>query len=290
MFVGGRQPALLSANLKPQSRQLCYTAFAILHSGLTKGPLWSAEHLTAEHIQAARELVREDSFHPDESIPRDERAELSDYRNSGYDRGHMSPNGDMYSTESQSESFNLSNMIPQNPDNNRHLWADIESSVRNLAIRDGEVFVVTGPIFIGDTVQALKSRVLIPTNLFKAVYDPARGQAAAYLTPNAEGHEWQTISITQLTQMTGIDVFPALPQSVKASAMQLPAPSHGHSFSAGETPRRHASNSEFPSEAPTTSATSNENAAGGFTCADGSTSHAQHRRGACSHHGGVSQN
>ena len=116
-------------------------------------------------------------------------------------------------------------MIPQNPDNNRHLWERIETAVRNLTLREGELYVVTGPIFRGENLQALKGRVLVPTEIFKAVYDPRRNGAAAYVARNAEGNEWRELSIAELQQLTGIDIYPALPQSVKENAMPFPAPS-----------------------------------------------------------------
>ena len=66
--------------------------------------------------------------------------------------------------------------------------------------------------------------MLVPPGIFKAVYDPERRAAAAYVVPNAAGNEWQGVSVAQLQQMTGIDVFPGLPEQVKATAMPLPKP------------------------------------------------------------------
>ena len=51
-----------------------------------------------------------------------------------------------------------------------------------------------------------------------------RRAAAAYVTPNADGMDWQAISIDQLAQITGIDPFPAVPTEIKAVAMPLPTP------------------------------------------------------------------
>jgi endonuclease G len=163
-------------------------------------------------------------FHPDPNLPHDERAELADYARSGFDRGHMAPSGDMPDARSQEESFSLANMVPQNPDNNRHLWEHIETAVRDLGRRDGELYVVTGPIFQGQTLQRLHGRVLVPTKLFKAIYDPNRRAAGAYVVPNAPGDDWEEVSIEQLAEMSGIDVFPELPPRLKQSAMQLPSP------------------------------------------------------------------
>lgn len=224
-FEGGEAPNLVNERLASRTRELCYTSFAVLHSGITRTPLYAAEHLTREQVLAARGLERNNVFHPDPSLPKTDRAELSDYARSGFDRGHMAPSGDMSDRRSQNESFSLANMIPQNPENNRDLWSDIEATVRQLARRQGEIYVVTGPIFQGEQLQRLKGRVLVPTHLFKAVYDPKTGQAGAYYTPNAEGDDWKVLSISQLQTITGIDVFPSLPQAVKDIAMTLPDPS-----------------------------------------------------------------
>ena len=227
-FVGRAAPDLANAKLAPQTRELCYSEFALLHSGVTRTPLWSAEHLTRAQIDTARALDREGTFHPDPNLPRRERTELTDYARSGFDRGHVAPSGDMPNRQAQQESFSLANIIPQNPDNNRDLWSDIEAAVRTLARREGEVYVVTGPIFQGEDLQQLNERVLVPTHVFKAIYVPRRQQAGAYVTPNAPGDVWEAVSIAALEQLTGIDVFPALSAEVKATVMALPDPTPPH--------------------------------------------------------------
>ncbi len=223
-FAGGDAPDLVNQRLASRARELCYGGFAVLHSGITRTPLYAAEHLTHERIAAARTIPRSGTFRADPNLPREERAELSDYARSGFDRGHMAPSADMPDPEQQNESFSLANMIPQNPDNNRDLWSDIEAVVRTLARRQGEIYVVSGPIYQGDRIERLKGRVLVPTHVFKAVYDPATGQAGAYHVANAEGDAWTALSISELETITGIDVFPTLPRSVKDVAMSLPDP------------------------------------------------------------------
>ena len=40
--------------------------------------------------------------------------------------------------------------------------------------------MVTGPIFEGSSLQRINGRVLVPTFVFKAIYDPIRNEAGAY--------------------------------------------------------------------------------------------------------------
>ena len=116
-------------------------------------------------------------------------------------------------------------MVPQVPELNRGLWERIETAVRELAIKDGDLYVVTGPVFRGATLQRINDRVLVPSDVYKAVYDVRTGQAAAYLAPNAApSDQWQTVSIADLQTISGIDVFPGLPGAAKATAMELPQP------------------------------------------------------------------
>jgi endonuclease G, mitochondrial len=223
-FAGGKPPMLVNPKLAAQTTALCFDHYAVLDSGLTRTPLWSAERLTGQAVEDARGVGRVNAFHAERRLPFSERAELSDYVRSGFDRGHMTPSGDMPDARSQRESFSLANVVPQAPRLNRGVWEGIESAMRDLAVQDGELFVVTGPLFQGSDLQALKGRVLVPTNTFKAVYDPSYGRAGAYVCTNTDEPECRTVSIDQLRQVSGIDVFPALPQATKAARAPLPEP------------------------------------------------------------------
>ena len=231
-FAGGAAPDVVNPKLLQRTQPLCFSAFAVLHSGAVRTSLWSAERLTREGLRRARETGRVNAFHAETRLAPSDRSELADYARSGFDRGHLAPSGDFPDPVSQEESFSLANMIPQDPNLNRGLWEGIESAVRTLASRSGELYVVTGPVYRGGEVKALRGRVLVPTHVYKAVYDPRTGRSGAYFAPNAPGADWNALSVAELTAMTGIDVFPALPASAKTVAMQLPDPTP-HGFDRG---------------------------------------------------------
>jgi endonuclease G len=223
-FAGNAAPVVLNSELARKTREIGFEAYAVLHSGLSRTPVWSAEHLTASQVDAARTIKRKNAFHAEAALPADERAELSDYIHSGFDRGHMSPSGDMPTPSAQQESFSLANMIPQNPNNNQNLWQGIEEATRNAAVSQGELYVVTGPLFEGASLERINGRVLVPTAIFKAIYAPESGEAGAYVAPNAPGMIYQTMSIAELERRSGINLFPALPKKIKAVKMRLPQP------------------------------------------------------------------
>ena len=85
--------------------------FAVMYSGISRTPLWSAEHLTRESILDAKDLKGRAAFHPEGELPSNERAELSDYARSGFDRGHMAPSADMPNRSARQQCFSLANMI-----------------------------------------------------------------------------------------------------------------------------------------------------------------------------------
>jgi endonuclease G len=130
----------------------------------------------------------------------------------------------MPSPESQQECFTLANMVPQEPSVNRGIWEAVESTTRKMAKDRGDIYVVTGPIYSGSTIQKIGGAVMVPTQMYKAIYDPARNEAGAYLVDNVEGAQVRMISIAELETLSGISVFPSISAEVKDKAMRLPQP------------------------------------------------------------------
>jgi endonuclease G len=221
-FYGGIYPEFTNTKLSNNTQALCMDGFATMYSGVSRTPLWSAEHLTRKRLNQAKEIDREDSFHEESRLPKSARASLSDYSGSGYDRGHIAPNANMATRSQQYDSFSLANIAPQSPRNNRYIWRNIESATRYLTQQYGEVYTVTGVAFTNKKTKQLADRVLVPSHFFKAVYIPATNQAGVYYAPNDESERIEIISIDQLTAKTGIDVLPVLDSQTKAEAFDLP--------------------------------------------------------------------
>lgn len=207
-YPGGKAPDLLNQELAQSAREICYSGYAVLHSSKTRTPIYAVEHLTRERILKAKRVKRSGRFHPDENIPESERAELGHYANNGYDLGHMAPVADMPDDQSMYESFSLANVVPQNPKNNRGVWAKIEAEVRSLVLEQDSLYVITGTIFNDSAINVIGRVVGVPVKLFKAVYDVQKQEGWGYIVNNsAEGRVVQ-ISIRELEDMTGIIVLP----------------------------------------------------------------------------------
>ena len=217
-------PEFTRKSLQANTTGLCFEAFAVMHSGVSRTPLWSAERLTRDSLKSAKEVPRSDSFHAEPALPPKYGAELIDYAHSGFDRGHMAPAADMPTAQAQHESFSLANIVPQNRKNNQVLWSAIEGATRHLANMRGELYVITGPIFEGDKIERINGRVFVPTQVFKAVVDPTTTEGAAWIAPNDDSGEYQVISIAELEKKIGINLFPKLPEAAKLKVMPLPEP------------------------------------------------------------------
>ncbi|WP_052351583.1 DNA/RNA non-specific endonuclease [Deinococcus pimensis] len=189
---------------------LCRSQYAVLHDDARKVPLYSAEKLVGEDVDA--DVSRTEDFRPDEALPASERAELNDYRGSGFDRGHMTPAADSDTPKEMSESFLLSNMVPQNGPMNQGIWAGLEGATRACAQQVGEIYVITGPVFEGN-VRTIGDGVAVPSALYKIVLDAKSGDSRAFLMPNrslrrsSDYAQYET-TIDDVERRTNLDFFP----------------------------------------------------------------------------------
>lgn len=162
---------------------------------------------------------RKKSFEADHTI--DGCAESSDYRNSGYDRGHMAPAADMkWSKEAMEESFLMTNICPQVKSLNSGIWHRLEQRVREWAARDSSIIVVCGPIFTpGKPVEHIgEIGVAVPHRFFKALYAPGRNIGIAFIFDNdkVKGElRKYAVTIDSVERETGLDLFYNLPDDIE---------------------------------------------------------------------------
>lgn len=204
-----------SVSIVPQQMQpmtLCSDNFAVLYSKSSKTPLVVVERLNAELLQDAKGEARTNAFYPDPRIPAGYRAELSDYKGSNLDRGHQSPAADAPDSKSMAQSFSLSNMVPQDPNNNRKIWSKVEKDVRKFAQRvNGNVYVFTGPLFDQGHATIGANKVWVPTRLFKLVYDESSQRAWAYVLDNTSTPVQKPVDYPTFVQQTGLKLLGNMP-------------------------------------------------------------------------------
>lgn len=208
-----RTPPIVSGTARLMARDLCFDAFAVLHSGLRKTPIYAVERLDPEQLLDAQDEVRTNRFFADARLRAAERATLEDYKGSGFDRGHMAPAGDMPTARAMAQSFSLANMVPQVPENNRGVWAkSVEGATRHYVQRSRRtVYVFTGPVFSQSHESIGQGHVWVPSALYKLVYDPQSNRAWAHWVENRDNAPaGKPISYPELVNRTGIEFLPGI--------------------------------------------------------------------------------
>jgi endonuclease G len=197
----------------------------ISHSGYTlrynerhEQAEWVAYRLSAEQLES--NIPRSENFRADPKVKTGSAAP-SDYKGSGYDRGHLAPAADMkWSKRAMSESFYMSNMSPQAPEFNQGIWNDLEQRVREWAKENDELYVVTGPVLEEGLPAIGENGVSVPRLYFKVILDYREPEykAAAFLMPNAASPQpidQYAVTIDSVETLTGLDLFPVLPDSLE---------------------------------------------------------------------------
>jgi len=176
---------------------------------------WVAYTLTRDNLK--KEWVeRQDNFLPDPKV-RTGSATPNDYRNSGYDRGHLVPAADMaFDEDAMIETFFMSNISPQAKNFNKGIWRELEEMTRTWAEKNVKLFVVTGPVLAGAVKGKIgANQVSIPTAYYKVLLDlnEPEKKAIAFVIPNEISYEplYKYVkSVDEVEQLTGIDFFPEL--------------------------------------------------------------------------------
>jgi endonuclease G len=186
-------------------RDLCFSDFAIYYSPIDKKPIYTIEKLNGAQFKGPHPR-RTNQFYEEARLAMHERSLLADYRGSGYDRGHNVPAGDMTSEQGMAQSFSLANIMPQARQNNQGIWAKRVEEPTRLYIKraQGDIFVFTGST--GQAGSIGKSKVTIPSHLYKLVFDPTKKTAWAYWVENTDEAQMSApISYAELVQKTSID-------------------------------------------------------------------------------------
>ncbi|MDE6417449.1 MAG: DNA/RNA non-specific endonuclease [Duncaniella sp.] len=201
-------------------------------------PNWVAWQLTAD--EADGEEPRTNKFFADERVPGS--AESYDYNYSGYDRGHMAPAGDMkWDKNAISESFFMTNIVPQAKALNSGAWKRLEEKCRTWARVYGNIYIVCGPVTSDQPIEYIgDSRVFVPQRFFKAVIaiDTDRPRGIGFIMPNGKvpgGMQQSAVTIDEIERITGYDLFAALPDEIEN---EIESQCDFHYWSTLKTPRK----------------------------------------------------
>lgn len=150
---------------------------------LRGGPAWVSWHLNATHFGSA---PRCDCFTGEPLLPPGMYRPVDfDYRNGGYDRGHMVQSESRTTTEQENAAtFLLSNILPQAAENNQGPWNDFENWLNDRARLDGrEIWTIAGGEYeAAPPTLKNEGRVQIPTWTWKVAVILPAGRGIADVT------------------------------------------------------------------------------------------------------------
>ena len=196
-----------------------HEGYSLLYSENDEQAFWVAYLLTREETEGLEK--RSGSFKADPEIGTGS-ARLSDYKGSGYDRGHLAPAADLkYSKQAMNDSFYLSNMSPQKPSFNRGIWKKLEKWVRKRAAENETLCIVTGPLLTDGPYSTIgEERLSIPKYFYKVILDftGEEKKAIGFILPNEKSDGPLSdfaVTVDRVETVTGIDFFPLLDDGVE---------------------------------------------------------------------------
>lgn len=195
-----------------------YTGMTVSFNRRMHIPNWVAYELTAAEADGSE--PRSGNFMADPDV--DGCATPADYRNTGFDRGHMAPAADMkWSPDAMRESFYMTNIVPQDNKLNRGAWSKLEDKCRQRARRDSAVIIISGPVLTDPVEMHIgETGVVVPRRFFKVILSPY-GEipvAIGFIMPNAAvpgGMQTCAVTVDEVEAVTGHDFFSELPDELE---------------------------------------------------------------------------
>jgi endonuclease G, mitochondrial len=204
-------PAITSVD-----KVISHTGYSLLYNEANEQASWVAYNLTREETNKVYD--RTDKFIPDPAVSTGSAID-ADYSGSGYDRGHLAPAADMgWSSTAMAESFYYSNMSPQVPAFNRGIWKKLEELVRDWAVENNSIFIVTGPVLTSGLKSIGADKVSVPNYYYKVIldYEEPDIKGIGFILPNAGSSKPLqdfAVTIDSVEKVTGIDFYPSLPDN-----------------------------------------------------------------------------
>lgn len=200
-----------------ESQEYDYKGFKVSFNSHNRTPNWVAWELLG--VETEGEASRHNKFWQDVNV--EGCPTTGDYRNSGYDRGHMCPAAEQkWSEEAMNDCFVMANMCPQDHALNSGAWNTLENRERNWARRDSAIVIVAGPIYENGDTKTIGNGVLVPSAFFKVLLAPyvEQPRAIGFVFPNmsAPGNmQNYVMTIDDIEKLTGYDFFSALPDDIE---------------------------------------------------------------------------
>ncbi|WP_062057807.1 DNA/RNA non-specific endonuclease [Aquimarina longa] len=197
---------------------------------------WVSWHLSSAWTGST---PRCNCFKEDRSLPSHFfRATKNDYRGSGFDRGHLCPSADRNgNSESNANTYYMTNIAPQAPNNNRRTWVSFEKYLRSLTLEGNEIHIVSGVVGKGGTgskgyrTTISDGAITVPDSFWKVALVLPNGandigrvttstRVIAVKIPNNQkvNSDWKQYrtTVNTIEKLTGYDLFENIPNAIES--------------------------------------------------------------------------
>ncbi len=177
-----------------------------------KQSAWVAYLLTKKMV-LENNSIRSNKFKVDNMVS-NLSASPKDYKNSGYDKGHICPCADMsFSQKAQDLTFLMSNMSPQLHSFNAGKWKQLEEKVREWAEENDSIIIIAGPILDRKFKTIGANKVSVPLKFYKIIIDISYPtyKAIGFVMPNEKLNNdiyFYSMSLDEVEKLTGLNFFP----------------------------------------------------------------------------------
>jgi endonuclease G len=194
---------------------ICRQAYLVGYDAAAKIPKYVTYELLPPNALGCS--PRTNAFVADQSLG-GTGATPDDYAGTGYDKGHMAPDGDLsWAPQVEYESFLMTNMSPQAGSLNRGIWKLLETSVRGWAVQRNQSYTVYAGGVYGASNKTIGKGVIVPHGFYKIVINNQTSEVAGWAFPHVAPYpnlgnnlvQFRT-PIAQIQQTVGIKfAFPA---------------------------------------------------------------------------------
>ncbi len=183
--------------------------------------VWVCYILTDANVLGDK-VKRQSSFQTDPAVT-DRPVTPRDYTRTGYDRGHLVPAADMsFSMVAVKNSFLMTNITPQLPGCNRGVWKRLEKRVREMAVQEEVICVITGPIFETEAANVQRlgmTDIPVPVAFYKVILDltPPMKMIGFIIPNNASRKSLKSFAVTvrEVERQAGLNFFSSLPDELE---------------------------------------------------------------------------
>lgn len=181
---------------------------------------WVSYDLNSNHLRGC--VPRSDSFRLDPLILEGS-STPADYKDSGFDRGHLLAAGDMkFDREAMRDTFFMSNMTPQPAKFNRGRWSSLENLMRAWGLKYKNIAIVTGPVIQENLPQiGVENKVSVPHEYFKVIIrenlDGTFNGIGFLMNTDVPFSDLASYALTinQIEEITGLDFFTSLEDQIE---------------------------------------------------------------------------